>query len=137
MPLKETYTITPSLQRKYASVSVETCCFAQKVLILVQSKRAFANVSFLIDDLHFPTLTVEQTIKFAARMRAPRDRLGSSREEYVNDMTNTLLSLFGLDEVRHTLVGDAAVRGVSGGQKKRVSICEVLATRPRLVSWDK
>ncbi|KAK7025542.1 ATP-binding cassette transporter snq2 [Paramarasmius palmivorus] len=88
------------------------------------------------DDLHFPTLTVEQTIKFAARMRAPRDRLGSSREEYVNDMTNTLLSLFGLNEVRHTLVGDAAVRGVSGGQKKRVSICEVLATRPRLVSWD-
>ncbi|KAK7045764.1 ATP-binding cassette transporter snq2 [Paramarasmius palmivorus] len=88
------------------------------------------------DDLHFPTLTVEQTIKFAARMRAPRDRFGSTREEYVEDVTNALLTLFGLNEVRHTLVGDAAIRGISGGQKKRVSICEVLATRPRLVSWD-
>uniref|UniRef100_A0A0W0F6H9 Putative hba2 n=1 Tax=Moniliophthora roreri TaxID=221103 RepID=A0A0W0F6H9_MONRR len=88
------------------------------------------------DDLHFPTLTVEQTIKFAARMRAPRERLGHSREEYVEEVTNTLLTLFGLYEVRNTLVGDAAIRGVSGGQKKRVSLAEVLATRPRLVSWD-
>ncbi|KAL0563795.1 ATP-binding cassette transporter snq2, partial [Marasmius crinis-equi] len=88
------------------------------------------------DDLHFPTLTVEQTIRFAAMMRAPAHRLGHSLEEYVQAVTDTLLETFGLEHVRNTLVGDAAIRGVSGGEKKRVSISEVLATRARIISWD-
>ncbi|EEB93347.1 hypothetical protein MPER_08006, partial [Moniliophthora perniciosa FA553] len=44
--------------------------------------------------------------------------------------------LFGLEEVKNTLVGDAVIRGVSGGQRKRVSLAEVLAARPKMVSWD-
>ncbi|KAK1219766.1 ATP-binding cassette transporter snq2 [Marasmius sp. AFHP31] len=91
------------------------------------------------DDLHFPSLTVEQTIKFAATTRAPSQqslRLGYSVEDYSQAITDTLLETFGLDHVRNTLVGDAAIRGVSGGEKKRVSICEVLATRARVASWD-
>jgi ATP-binding cassette, subfamily G (WHITE), member 2, SNQ2 len=39
--------------------------------------------------------------------------------------------------VRKTKVGDAAIRGVSGGERKRVSIAEALATRARLGCWDK
>ncbi|KAG6822645.1 hypothetical protein H0H93_005146, partial [Arthromyces matolae] len=35
-----------------------------------------------------------------------------------------------------TPVGDAAIRGVLGGEKKRVSIAEALATRSRIQSWD-
>ncbi|TRM62061.1 ABC-2 type transporter-domain-containing protein [Schizophyllum amplum] len=50
------------------------------------------------DDVHFPTLTVEQTLKFAAYCRAPRDhhRLGHSRESYEDVVTDVLLTLFGL-----------------------------------------
>ncbi|KAF8955831.1 pleiotropic drug resistance ABC transporter [Flammula alnicola] len=89
------------------------------------------------DDIHFPTLTVAQTIRFAARMRAPRNRVGGeSREEYEERVTEVLLSLFGLQHAKNTLVGDAVVHGVSGGEKKRVSICEAMACRARITAWD-
>ncbi|KAJ3515824.1 hypothetical protein NLJ89_g1517 [Agrocybe chaxingu] len=88
------------------------------------------------DDIHFPTLTVKQTIRFAARMRAPRQRLGYSREEYADNVTTTLLKLFGLHHARNTPIGDAVVHGISGGEKKRVSLCEALAGRACVTAWD-
>ncbi|KAJ7852054.1 pleiotropic drug resistance ABC transporter [Mycena olivaceomarginata] len=91
------------------------------------------------DDLHFPTLSVEQTIQFATRLRAPQAKarmVGQSRTEYIDSMVEMLLTIFGLREVRSTPVGDSVVRGISGGQKKRVSIAEALATRMRIGAWD-
>lgn len=41
-----------------------------------------------------------------------------------------------MSHVRDTIVGDAAVRGVSGGERKRVTIQEALATRASVVAWD-
>jgi ATP-binding cassette, subfamily G (WHITE), member 2, SNQ2 len=90
------------------------------------------------DDIHFPTLTVEQTIRFATSTRAPSTRSeGQSREEYVKLMTDVYVTLFGLRGVRGTRVGDQAIRGVSGGEKKRVSIAEALANRSLINAWDK
>ncbi|OSX63435.1 hypothetical protein POSPLADRAFT_1074039 [Postia placenta MAD-698-R-SB12] len=88
------------------------------------------------DDVHFPTLTVKQTLDFAAKLRTPHSRLGESREEYIEAVTNVVTTIFGLRHVKDTLVGDASVRGVSGGEKKRVSISEVMASRSLLTSWD-
>lgn len=90
------------------------------------------------DDIHFPTLTVEQTIAFAAATRVPQARIdGMSRDEYVNFITDVYTTIFGLRHVRDTKVGDAAIRGVSGGEKKRVSIAEAMAQRSLLGAWDK
>jgi ATP-binding cassette subfamily G (WHITE) protein 2 (SNQ2) len=89
------------------------------------------------DDVHFPTLTVEQTIEFAARTRTPRARLDQSREVFRKTMTDILITVFGLRHVRNTFVGDAQIRGISGGQRKRVSIAEMLATRACIGCWDK
>ncbi|KAG5650930.1 hypothetical protein H0H81_010505 [Sphagnurus paluster] len=89
------------------------------------------------DDVHFPTLTVEQTIKFAAKTRAPRSRLGETRKEYHKMIVDILTTLFGLRHAKKTPVGDAAIRGVSGGEKKRVSIAENFATRGCIGAWDK
>ncbi|EMD36973.1 hypothetical protein CERSUDRAFT_114880 [Gelatoporia subvermispora B] len=89
------------------------------------------------DDIHFPTLTVEETIRFAARTRVPHKRIqGMSREDMIALFTEVLMTVFGLRHARSTLVGDSSIRGVSGGEKKRVSICEALATRGLLFSWD-
>ncbi|KAG5727434.1 Brefeldin A resistance protein [Termitomyces sp. T112] len=88
------------------------------------------------DDVHFPTLSVEQTLKFAAKTRAPHVRIGVSRSVYNNRITDVFATLFGLRHARKTPVGDAAIRGVSGGEKKRVSIAEIFATRPCLGAWD-
>lgn len=93
----------------------------------------------MTDDIHFPTLTVGQTLEFAAKTRAPHKRPASwaSKEEYIHTIVDILLTVFGLSHTRNTFVGDAAVRGVSGGEKKRVSIAEALATRSRIAAWDK
>jgi ATP-binding cassette subfamily G (WHITE) protein 2 (SNQ2) len=90
------------------------------------------------DDVHFPTLTVEQTIMFAAKTRAPSVRLeGQNRRDYVEFITDVLTTIFGLRHAKDTPVGDAAIRGVSGGEKKRVSISEAMATRSVVNAWDK
>ncbi|GBE83477.1 pleiotropic drug resistance ABC transporter [Sparassis latifolia] len=89
------------------------------------------------DDVHFPTLTVDETIRFAARTRTPQQRIGqASRDEHIEHIDEVLITLFGLRHARNTLVGDASIRGISGGEKKRVSISEMLATRSLLSSWD-
>ncbi|KZT04946.1 pleiotropic drug resistance ABC transporter [Laetiporus sulphureus 93-53] len=88
------------------------------------------------DDVHFPTLTVKETLDFAAKTRTPHSRIHESREEHRRIVIEVLMTIFGLRHVKDTLVGDASIRGVSGGEKKRVSISEVLAARSLLTSWD-
>ena len=89
------------------------------------------------DDIHFPTLTVEQTLKFAATARTPRCRGNETRAEFADSVVDILTTVFGLRHVRKTPVGDHALRGVSGGEKKRVSIAETLAARSCIACWDK
>jgi ATP-binding cassette subfamily G (WHITE) protein 2 (SNQ2) len=89
------------------------------------------------DDIHFPTLTVDETLKFAAKMRAPHTRFEErSRGSYVTSITDIVQTIFGLRHVKNTPVGDAAIRGVSGGEKKRVSISEALTLRSTITAWD-
>ena len=90
------------------------------------------------DDIHFPTLTVDETLRFAAKMRAPHTRFEDrSRGSYVTNINDIVQTIFGLRHVKNTPVGDAAIRGVSGGEKKRVSISEALALRSAITAWDK
>ena len=91
------------------------------------------------DDVHFPTLTVEQTLTFASKTRVPQKRPGDgiTRKEFVARAVEVLTTVFGLRHAKKTQVGDASIRGVSGGEKKRVSIAEALATRSILGAWDK
>ena len=47
-----------------------------------------------------------------------------------------MLKIFGITHTKDTLVGNEYVRGVSGGERKRVSIAETLATKSTVVCWD-
>jgi ABC-type multidrug transport system ATPase subunit/ABC-type multidrug transport system permease subunit len=86
---------------------------------------------------HFPQLTVGQTIRFAAGARLtahPAFNLSRAKlTEYVADIA---MSVFGLRHARDTKVGDDFVRGVSGGERKRVSIAEMAVTRAPIAAWD-
>lgn len=46
-----------------------------------------------------------------------------------------LMKMFGISHTRYTLVGNEYVRGISGGERKRVSIAETLATKSSVVCW--
>ncbi|KAG2357235.1 ABC-2 type transporter-domain-containing protein [Suillus spraguei] len=89
------------------------------------------------DDIHFPTLTVEETLSFAIKTRTPQTRFANqSRKQFNAEFLDVLLRIFGLRHARKTVVGDAAIRGVSGGEKKRVSIAEALSCRSMIGAWD-
>lgn len=88
-------------------------------------------------DIHMPHLTVEQTLKFAIACKTPSMRInGITREEFIDAMKEILATVFGLRHAYHTKVGNDFVRGVSGGERKRVSIAEALACRGSIYCWD-
>ena len=88
-------------------------------------------------DVHFPQLTVGQTLNFAAQARAPRNRIpGVTRKQYAKHMTEVIMAVFGLSHTFNTRVGNDFVRGVSGGERKRVSIAEAALGGSPLQCWD-
>lgn len=90
-------------------------------------------------DNHFPHLNVAQTLEFAATTRAPQAKAridGKSRKEYISDTRDVLATTFGLRHTYKTKVGNDYVRGVSGGERKRVSIAETLSSRAQIQCWD-
>lgn len=89
------------------------------------------------DDVHHATLTVEQTLGFALDCKMPARRPSRmSKAAFKAHVVDTLLAMFNMAHARHTPVGDEAVRGVSGGERKRVSIAEMMATRAGVLAWD-
>ncbi|KIY64375.1 AtrD, ABC-transporter [Cylindrobasidium torrendii FP15055 ss-10] len=88
-------------------------------------------------DVHFPNLTVGQTLSFAARARTPRTRLpGVTRDMWAQHMRDVVMAVFGLSHTVNTKVGNDFIRGVSGGERKRVSIAEVALSGAPLQCWD-
>ncbi|KUJ19547.1 putative Brefeldin A resistance protein [Mollisia scopiformis] len=90
------------------------------------------------EELFFPTLTVGQTIDFATRMKVPFNLPSdtTSPEEFQRQTRDFLLKSMGISHTLDTKVGNEYVRGVSGGERKRVSILETLATRASVYCWD-
>ncbi|KAG4429722.1 GTPase-activating protein [Cadophora sp. M221] len=89
-------------------------------------------------DKHFPHLTVGETLEFAARVRTPQQRLieGVDREGWAKHMAKVMMAIFGLSHTYNTKVGNDFVRGVSGGERKRVSIAEMALAGSPIASWD-
>ncbi|KAL4882943.1 ABC-2 type transporter-domain-containing protein [Aspergillus karnatakaensis] len=88
-------------------------------------------------EVHFPYLTVGQTLQFAAIAKTPQDRLpGVSREVYATHLRDVAMAVFGISHTVNTRVGNDFVRGVSGGERKRVSIAEVALAQSPLQCWD-
>lgn len=88
-------------------------------------------------DKHFPHLTVGQTLEFAARVRTPQNRpYDMDREAWAKHMTQVIMAIFGLSHTYNTKVGNDFVRGVSGGERKRVSIAEMALAGSPIASWD-
>ena len=88
------------------------------------------------DDMHYPTLKVKHTLDFALRLRKPAKDNEQDATTFSEDMTDRLLENLGMPHTKDTIVGNSFVRGVSGGERKRVSLAEALATNPTVACWD-
>ncbi|KAI2486915.1 ABC transporter CDR4 [Pyrenophora tritici-repentis] len=88
-------------------------------------------------DVHFPAMTVGETLYFAALARRPRIIPGGvTKEQYAAHQRDVIMALFGISHTINTRVGNDFIRGVSGGERKRVTIAEASLSRAPLQAWD-
>ena len=83
---------------------------------------ATAPASFVYqDDAFHSRLTVQEVLRFAAAMRLSPDVAAARAAE--------ILQAMGLQDVASSVVGGGKVRGISGGERKRLAIgCELCVT---------
>ncbi|KAH7516609.1 ABC transporter G family member 21 [Ziziphus jujuba] len=84
------------------------------------------------DDVLYPHLTVLETLKFAALLRLPKNL---TKEEKIEQAEMIVVEL-GLTRCRNTIIGGPLLRGVSGGERKRVSIGQEMLVNPSLLLLD-
>lgn len=91
------------------------------------------------DDIHFPSLNVEQTLHVSSICREAKNRTETSpqkRDDFYEDLVLNIADMLHIQNTLGTRIGNEQVKGVSGGEKRRVTIAEYLSTRPRLSCWD-
>ncbi|CAJ1417278.1 unnamed protein product [Effrenium voratum] len=92
------------------------------------------------DDVMHRNLTVEENVSFQAQLRLPQEGARGivARAEQVEEATTKILDQLGLGDpqLRKTFIGDEQVKGVSGGQRKRVSIAMEFVAKPYLLFLD-
>ncbi|KAG9063751.1 hypothetical protein KI688_003863 [Linnemannia hyalina] len=84
------------------------------------------------EDDFIETLTVLETLTFAAKMRLPRAMSTKDKLSRVDDVMEEL----NLTHIKNTKVGGAVIRGISGGEKRRVTIGIELLSSPSVLLLD-
>jgi ABC-type multidrug transport system ATPase subunit len=97
---------------------------------LAQFKRMTGYVDQ--EDIHIPSLTVRETLEFSANVRMS-ESIDPNIKRY---RVESVLKQLGLMHVADSRVGDASKRGLSGGEKKRLSIAVELVTNPAILFVD-
>ncbi|CZR67657.1 probable ABC1 transport protein [Phialocephala subalpina] len=88
-------------------------------------------------DVHFPQLTVGETLTFASRARCQKELpQGISRNEYCEHLRDVVMTMYGISHTINTNVGNDFERGVSGGERKRVTIAEATLAEAPFQCWD-
>lgn len=93
-------------------------------------KRAVGYVTQ--DDVLYPHLTVAETLTYTALLRLPRQFTLAEKLAQVESIVAEL----GLSRCRNSVIGSALFRGVSGGERKRVSIGQEMVVNPSLLLLD-
>ncbi|CAA2967144.1 ABC transporter G family member 21-like [Olea europaea var. sylvestris] len=84
------------------------------------------------DDVLYPHLTVLETLTYASLLRLPNKL---TRQEKIEHAELTIMEL-GLTTCRNSMIGGPLFRGISGGERKRVSIGQEMLVNPSLLLLD-
>lgn len=106
------------------------------------SRHQFQHLSGFVaqDDVLMGSLTCEEALMFAARLKLP----SSIPDEEKVAHARSLLRNLGLEHVKDHLIGytgaasrnSGLARGLSGGERKRVSVCFELVSNPKILFLD-
>eukprot|EP00261_Vitis_vinifera_P002698 XP_002267117.4 PREDICTED: ABC transporter G family member 11 [Vitis vinifera] len=107
---------------------------AGEILINGRKQRlAFGTSAYVTqDDTLMTTLTVREAVHYSAQLQLPGSMPTSAKKERA-EMT---ICEMGLQDCIETRIGGWGKKGLSGGQKRRVSICIEILTRPKLLFLD-
>lgn len=94
--------------------------------------RSVASYVCQDDDALLATLTVRETLHFAAGLRLPT---WMSKDEK-RRRTESVLAKLGLRDCANNLVGNDLIKGISGGEKRRVTIAIQVLTDPKVLLLD-
>ncbi|KAK4353078.1 hypothetical protein RND71_028596 [Anisodus tanguticus] len=104
--------------------------------ILINGRRqslAFGTSAYVTqDDTLMTTLTVREAIYYSAQLQLPDSMSRSEKKE----RAEATIREMGLQDAMNTRIGGWSVKGLSGGQKRRVSICIEILKRPKLLFLD-
>ena len=114
------------MQGKRLSTSGRTLCNGSADATKVRSAYVIQQ------DILVPTLTVRETLTYAAHLRLPSSISQAERTRLVEEV---ILEL-GLKEAADTRIGSHAHKGCSGGEKRRTSIGVQLLSNPSLLWLD-
>lgn len=84
------------------------------------------------DDALLASLTVRETLRYAAGLRLPK---WMSKEQKMQRAEQILLKM-GLKDCADNLIGNDLIKGISGGEKRRVTIAVQILTEPRVLLLD-
>ncbi|KAG8049909.1 hypothetical protein GUJ93_ZPchr0009g1953 [Zizania palustris] len=109
---------------------------SQKGDILIngrQQKLAFGTSAYVTqDDVLMTTLTVREAVHYSAKLQLPSAMSAAAKRERAEETMREM----GLEGAADTRIGGWAHKGISGGQRRRVSICIEILTRPALLFLD-
>ncbi|KAK9165741.1 hypothetical protein Scep_000932 [Stephania cephalantha] len=104
--------------------------------ILINGRRetlAFGTSAYVTqDDYLMTTLTVKEAVYYSAQLQLPDSMSKSEKME----IAETAIREMGLQDAMDTRIGGRTSKGISGGQKRRVTICIEILTRPKLLFLD-
>ncbi|XP_073019651.1 ABC transporter G family member 25-like [Primulina eburnea] len=84
------------------------------------------------DDVLYPHLTVRETLVFCSLLRLPSS---VPKEEKIS-VAESVINELGLSKCENTIIGNSFIRGISGGERKRVSIAHEMLVDPSLLILD-
>ncbi|KAG8836185.1 hypothetical protein FRC17_009528 [Serendipita sp. 399] len=84
------------------------------------------------DDYHLPALTVRETLRYAAILRLPQSMSKRSKLARAEEV----LKMLGLEDCADTLVGGPLLKGISGGEKRRLSLAVEMLNDPAVLIVD-
>ncbi|KAJ4828460.1 ABC transporter G member 9 [Turnera subulata] len=91
------------------------------------------NTGFVTqDDVLYPNLTVTETLVFTALLRLPNNFTKQDKIMHAE----AIISELELTKCKNTIIGGPIKRGVSGGERKRVSIGQEMLMNPSLLFLD-
>eukprot|EP01133_Synstelium_polycarpum_P015912 gene15912-18915_t len=89
------------------------------------------------EDTHHPTLTLRETLDFALKCKTPGNRLQDEKKRtFRTKIFDLLVKMFGIVHQSDTIVGDEWIRGLSGGERKRLTITEAMVSSSSINCWD-